>query len=174
MKNEIKKLIICVFCICLLLITACGQAKEFPHDITCEQILDAAKQAVGTLPSSEKFYTADTELLDTYAMSLWADGVYQECEEFSLLADYSLYYSADNSTFEISVLKAKTDDDTEKLVSVLERRKATLSAGDKAAYDPDFNNLIGDSRILTEGEFVILLITPDNDAIITAIENLKQ
>lgn len=171
---KIKKLIVCVVCVCLFLLAACGDAKAFPQDITCDQILDAAKQAVGTLPSSEKVYTADTEPLDSYKMSLWADGAYKECEEFSLVSDYALYYSADNSTFEISVLKAKTESDTEKLISVFERRKQTLSIGDKAAYDPDFNKLMDNSKILTEGEFVILLLTPDNDAVAAAIENLKQ
>lgn len=172
--KRLKNLIICCVCIGLLIITACGDTKTFPQDITCEQILNAAKQAVSDLPSSEKFYISGSEPLDTYKMSLWADGAYEECAEFSLLADYAVYYSSDNTTYEISVLKAADKTDAEELAAVLERRKETLSGGDKAAYDPDFNNLISDSRIITDGEFVILLITPDNDAAITAIENLKQ
>lgn len=174
MKNKIKKLIICVICICPFLLTACGEAKAFPQDITSEQILSTAKQAVSNLPSSEKSYTSNGETLDTYKMSLWADGSYEECAEFSCVSEYALYYSADNSTFEISVLKAETESDTEKLVSVFERRKQTLAEGDKAAYDPNFKKLFEDSKILVEGEFVILLITPDNNAAITALENLKE
>ena len=171
MKN---KLIVCLFCICFLALSACGNTKSLPQDITSEQILNAAKQAVGNLPSSEKIYTSDENVIDAYKMSLWADGTYEECTEYYCVSDYAIYYSADNSTFEISVLKANTKDNAKKLVSLFERRKATLSAGDKAAYDPNFKILMKDSRILVEDNFVILLITSDNVAAIKAIENLKQ
>lgn len=174
MNSKIKKSIMCIIGICLCLLAACGEAKAFPQDITSEQILSTAKQAVSNLPSSEKSYTSNGETLDTYTMSLWADGAYTECEEFSLLSDYALYYSADNSTFEISVLKAENEWDTEKLTSVFERRKQTLSEGDKAAYDPNFKKLLADSEIVVEGNFIILLITDNNQAIITAINNLKE
>ena len=33
---------------------------------------------------------------------------------------------------------------------------------------------MNESEILVDGNFVILLITPDNDAVIKAIEKLKQ
>lgn len=171
MKN---KLIVCLFCICFLALSACSNTKSLPQDITSEQILNAAKQAVGNLPSSEKFYTSDENVIDAYKMSLWADGTYEECTEYYCVSDYAIYYSADNSTFEISVLKANTKDNAKKLVSLFERRKATLSAGDKAAYDPNFKILMEDSRILVEDNFVILLITSDNVAAIKAIDNLKQ
>lgn len=174
MRYKIKFLTLFVLCASFLLFTACGNNKSFSSDITAEQILNAAKSAVNTLPSSEKLYINDSQSLDTYKMSLWADGTFEECNEFSLVSDYALYLSADNNTFEISVLKAKSKADVEKLVSVFERRKQTLSQGDKAAYDPDFKMLMQNSQILIEGDFVILLITPDNQAIITAIENLKQ
>lgn len=174
MNNMIKKSIMCILSVCLCVLVACGEAKTLPANITSEQISNAVKSALQQLPSSVNNYASGGETLDTYTMSLWADGAYEECEEFSLLEDYSLFYSADNSTFEISVLKAKNETDTPKLVSVLDRRKETLSGGDKAAYDPEFNQLMQNSKILTEGKFVILLITKDNDAAQRAIDNLKQ
>lgn len=174
MKKKLKILVLFCVILSLLLCVACGQNKSFSSDTTAEQILNAAKGAVDNLPSSEKIYDTAKNPLDTYQMSLWADGSFEECDEFSLVGDYALYYSADNSTFEISVLKASKKEDIQKLVSLLERRKETLSAGDKAAYDPQFKTLIDDSEILVEEKFVILLITPDNDDIIVAIENLKQ
>ena len=174
MTHKIKFLTIVVLCVSLLLITACGNNKSFSSDITAEQILNAAKSAIDTLPSSEKFYINNSHPLDAYKMSLWADGTFEECNEFLLVSDYALYFSADNNTFEISVLKAESKADAEKLVSVFERRKQTLSQGDKAAYDPNFKMLMQNSQILVEGDFVIFLITPNNNAVITAIENLKQ
>lgn len=169
MKN---KLTIGVVCICLLLLTACGQTSSFPQDITSEQILNAAT-AVEAYDNTKTYIKGKVDL-DAFFMSMWSDGLFDECKEFDLISDYAICYSNDNGTYEISVLKAESKDDVQSLVSLLERRKATLSAGDKAAYDPQFKTLLDDSRILEEGNFVILLITHDNDAVITAIENLKQ
>lgn len=174
MTKKLKTSIICIMALCLLAVTACGNTKAFSADIDCEDILNAAKSAVGSTPENEMLYLENENKLDTYTMSLWADGAYKECEEFHLLADYAMYYSSDNNTYEISVLRAADRKDVEILSSLLARRKETLSVGDKAAYDPNFKSLIEDSRILTEGEFAILLITPNNDAAETAIENLKQ
>ena len=106
-------------------------------------------------------------------MSIWADGVFDKCSEFELLEDYAICYSSDNTMFEISVLKAKSEDDAEKIVEVFERRKQTLKGGEKAAYDPDFNNLMNNSEILKMGEYVALLITSENASAIKAIENLQ-
>ncbi|MBQ8741146.1 MAG: DUF4358 domain-containing protein [Clostridia bacterium] len=170
----IKKIIVCVIATAVLLLTACAEQKAFPPDVTCKQILDAAKTAVGTLLQTEEEYIKGEDDFDSYDMSLWADSLFEECEEYKLLDDYALYYSGDNTTYEITVLKAKNSDDTQKLVALLERRKETLFGGNKAAYDPNFKSLMNNSRILTEDSFVILLITPDNDKAITAIENLKQ
>ncbi len=172
MKNILKFLILFGLVSSLLLCAACGQSKSFSSDITAEQILNAAK-AVQPYENSKTYIKGKVDL-DAFFMSLWSDGIFDECEEFDLLSDYAIYYSNDNSTFEISVLKASKKEDTQKLVSLFERRKQTLAAGDKAAYDPDFKMLMDDSKILVEENFVILLITPDNQAIITAIENLKQ
>lgn len=169
---KIKKLIVWLVCVCLFVLAACGDIKAFPRDITCEQILNAAV-AVESYDNT-RTYIKDKVDLDSFFMSMWSDGIFAECAEFELLSDYAICYSNDNTTYEISVLKAKSKDDVQKLVSLLERRKQTLLEGDKAAYDPDFNKLMDDSKILTEGEFVILLLTSDNDAVAAAIENLKQ
>ena len=107
-------------------------------------------------------------------MSMWSDGVFDECQEFDLISDYAICYSNDNNTFEISVLKAEKKEDASKLVSLLERRKQTLATGDKAAYDPEFEMLLEKSEILVCDSFVILLITQNNDAVISAIETLKK
>ena len=171
MKKQLKIFALLVLSLSVLL-CGCGQ-KSLGSNVTAQQITDIAIDAVGAVPQSSTAYQKDNPM-DSYAMSLWADGLYGECAEYSLLEDYSIFYSADNTTYEISVLKAKTSDDVSKLKSVLERRKNTLSEGDKAAYDPDFKSLMSASRIESYGNFVVLLITPDNDAAIKAIEGLKE
>ncbi len=170
-----KKIVSIALCmICVLMLVACGNNKTLPQNTTAETLASAIIDAVGDEPESNTTYVSKMQSLDTHTMSLWADGAYKECSEFALLDDYHIFYSADNSTYEISVLKAKTQDDVSKLASVLERRKQTLSMGDKAEYDPNFKMLMDDSLILTEGRFVMLIITPNNSAATKAIENLKQ
>ncbi len=167
-----KKAIIFLLSILLIVCVACGKSKAFPADIKCEQILNAATGAVSY--ENTTTHIKDKNSLDTYDMAMWADGVFDECSEFELISDYAICYSSDNTTYEISVLKAKSKDDVSKLYEVLQRRKQTLQGGVKAAYDPDFEKLMQNSKILSEGQFVILLITEDNTIALTQIENLKQ
>ncbi len=170
MKTNFKIIVLLVLSLSLLL-CACDK-KSFGDSVTAEQILNTAV-AVETYDNTKTYIKNKTEL-DSFSMSMWSDGNFEECKAYDLLSDYAICYSSDNITYEISVLKAKNNQDTSELVSLLERRKNTLSEGDKAAYDPNFKELMNDSRIITDGNFVMLLITPDNDAVIKAIENLKQ
>lgn len=170
--KKVKILTACCICVALLFVSACGGAKQFPQDVTCETILNAATDV--EMHYNTHTYIKNKTELDSFAMSLWADGLFEECEEYDLLSDYAICYSNDNTTYEISVLKAKTNDDVEKLQSLLERRKQTLSEGDKAEYDPNFNLRMDDAKIIVEGDFVILLITPDNMAVLDAIEKLME
>lgn len=162
--------------ICVLLgfvfLCACTE-KSLPKSYEAKQILDIAINATQEYENTVE-YIKGTKDLDSFNMSLWADGAYAECAEFELLDDYALCYSGDNGTYEISVLKAKNADDIEMLAKVLERRKTTLSSGDRAAYDPNFDRLIKDAQIITSGNFAILLVTDDNAAAQEKIDTLKQ
>lgn len=172
MKKLFKNLFLFGVIFSLLLCVACGQNTSFGSDITAEQILNTATTV--QIYDNNKTYIKGKVEMDAFSMSMWSDGVFDECKEFDLISDYAVCYSNDNNTFEISVLKAEKKEDTDKLVSLLERRKQTLATGDKAAYDPEFKMLMEKSEILVEDEFVILLITHDNDAVISAIETLKK
>ncbi len=167
-----KKIIAIFVCALMLFGVACGESKSFPDGITCEQILNAAI-AVEYYDNTQNYINGKTDF-NANLMSMWSDGVFNECEEFNLLDDYAICYSNDNTTYEISVLKAKSKDDASKLESLLERRKKTLEGGTQAAYDPNFKKIMQDAKIITDGDFVILLITNDNDAAIDATERLKQ
>ncbi|MBR5472667.1 MAG: DUF4358 domain-containing protein [Clostridia bacterium] len=170
--KKAKILTACYICVVLLLICACGNTKQFSKNVTCEMILNAATDVESH--DNTQTYIKNKNELDSFYMSLWSDGLFKECEEFDLIDDYAICYSNDNTTYEISVLKAKTNNDAQQLKSLLERRKQTLSEGDKAEYDPNFNLRMDDAKILVEGDFVILLITPDNTAVLDAIEKLKE
>ena len=166
-----RKLITILICATLLFCVACSESKEFTSDTTCEQILNAAT-AVESYDNTKNYIKGKTDF-NANTMSMWSDGVFDECQEFNLLDDYAICYSNDNTTYEISVLKAKSKDDVSKLESLFERRKKTLEGGTQAAYDPNFKKIMQDAKIITDGDFVMLLLTNDNDAVIKAIEKLK-
>ncbi len=166
-----NKIITILICAALLFCVACGEGKGFPANTTCEQILNAAT-AVESYDNTKNYINGKTDF-NSNVMSMWSDGVFDECEEFDLLADYAICYSNDNTTYEISVLKAKSKDDVSKLESLFERRKRTLEGGTQAAYDPNFKKIIQDAQIIIDGDFVIFLLTNNNDAIIETIEKLK-
>ena len=140
--------------------------------IACESIMNAVLDSTQH-PESENVYLASSGTLDTYSMSLWADGLFSECAEFSLLTDYAIYVSAGTTTYEVAVFKTASADNTVKLVDLLERRKENLANGQKGMYDPYFESRISNSKIITDGEYAMLIITDDNNAAIEAINNLK-
>lgn len=166
-----KKIIILPLIAIIVLLTACGE-KCLPDTISCDKILDTA------IGSDLKYKNTTTYIkgqndVDEYVMSMWADGVFEEFDEYDLITDYAISYSNDNKTYEISVLKAKNSDDAKKLEKVLERRKETLCTGTKAAYDSEFDIMIKNSKIFTDANFAVFLLTDDNDTALNRIDELK-
>ncbi|MBE6779501.1 MAG: DUF4358 domain-containing protein [Ruminococcaceae bacterium] len=168
-----KKIIVLLMALTLLFTVGCGGEKSFPDNLSCEDIV-AAYQSAGEKPEYEKFYRKSENNLDAFSMSLWADGSFQECDELELLEDYAIYLGSGADTYEVTVLKAKNEADTEKLIDLIKRRKKTLENGDKGMYDQSFETKMANSVVKTDGKFVIFLITDDNDAAIKAAEKLKE
>lgn len=165
------KKIVCLL-ICLIFLTGCGAKSAFPESTTCNDIMQAAITATNA-PDYDKIYTLNDGSFDASSMSLWADGLYQESEEYSLINDCAIYTAAGNITYEVGVIKPKDKQNIEKIKEIFENRKVTLSNGNKAAYDPDFNQLIKDCEIFADGDFVIFLLTDKNLDAKNAIEKLK-
>lgn len=166
-----KKKIIIPFVVILLFLSGCGE-KYLPDTLGCSQILE---NVVG---SDLKYENTTTYIkgqndVDEYAMSVWADGIFEEFDEYDLITDYAISYSNDNKTYEISILKAKNTNDAKKLEEVLERRKATLCDGTKATYDSEFDITVKNSKIFTDGNFAVFLLTEDNDVALKRIDELK-
>ena len=166
------KKFICLFLVALFtLLTACSSNsdKTFRNDVTCEDIMNAVLDATNP-PESEEVYKKSSDNLDSNILSIWADGLYEECKEFNLLSDYAIYVSAGVITYEIAVFKTDSTDD---IINLFERRKENLGNGQKGMYDPMFETRMSSSKIETVGEFAVLLITDDNDSALDAIEKLK-
>lgn len=168
-----KKLFVTLVLILILLAVACTAEKSFPDNLSCEEIISTI-QSVGEKPEYEKFYLKSKNNLDTLSMSLWADGLFEECAEFDLLEDYAIYLGAGTETYEVTVLKAKNEKEVEILEALIERRKQTLANGDKGMYDTSFETKMANSVLKTNGQFVIFLISNDNDAALKAIQKLMK
>ncbi len=159
----------------LLLSALCGcrEKNTFPENVTCEDIMKAV-QSAGDVPEAEKVYLSGDNNLDATLMSLWADGLYEECSEFELISDYAIFLCAGTDTYEIAVLKARDEGGVSKLTKLIERRKETLAVGDKGAYDPKFDMRMENSVLYSDGLFVIFIVTDYNENAVEAIKNLKK
>ena len=157
----------------MVVFTACGEKETFPQDVSCEDIMKAA-QSVGEVPEAQNIYLKSQENLDSCSMSLWVDGIFEESKELDKLKDYAIFLSAGVTTYEIAVLKAQSEKDIDVLKDIINRRKQTLTLGDKGMYDPDFDVRMENAEVYNDGMFVIFLVTEDNAASKNAIENLKK
>ena len=169
------KRIISLFLIGAIFMTfaSCGPKKALPQDTSCESILKGIEQVI-EMPKYEKLYLKSQNNLDAVSLSLWCDGELTSFSETSMIEDYAVFLAAGVETFEIAILKYAESVDQKTKEDIFERRKNTLASGDKGAYDPNFENMMGCSVIYIDGNFAILLITEDNDKALEAIENLKQ
>ncbi len=181
MKRLLSLILALLMCLC-----ACSEKETeeggdatFPDDITCEQIMRAAVEAVhfsedGSEEGSET-YLPESENFDEFEMGLWADSSFEGCAEFELLTDYAiLYLPYAYVTYEVAVLKAEDAEGAEELLKVLERRKETLASGDKGFYDANFESIIEDSQTYCDGNYAIMIVTGDSAAAKEAIEKLKK
>ena len=167
-----KKFFIIFLVVFFVVLTGCSGSGSFREEVTCEDIMNAVVE-VTEHPDSDKIYKKSKNNLDTFGLSLWADGMYQECSDIELIDDYAIFVSAGTITYEVAVLKTKDNGSVNKLEDLMERRKLTLELGDKGMYDPKFDMRISSSKLQKTGNFVLLIITDNNDAALAAIEKLK-
>ncbi|MBQ8696828.1 MAG: DUF4358 domain-containing protein [Clostridia bacterium] len=183
MKRLLALILAALTCLC-----ACGgqedsgektDGKAFPEDITCYEIMRAAVEAVhfsedGSEEGSDT-YLPENDNFDDFEMGLWADSSFEGCEEYELLTDYAvLYLPHAYVTYEVAVFEAENEEDAEKLLKVLERRKETMAAGDKGFYDANFESVMDDSLTYRDGNYAIMIITGDAETSKAAVDALKK
>ncbi len=167
-----KNIVLFLICFLLILPAGCSNETDAFKNTSCEDIMNAAVNATAH-PQSDKIYTFDKGNLDSYSMSLWSDGLFRESDELAKLSDYAIFISAGTTMYEIAVLRTENKEDISVLTDLIERRKETLALGDKGMYDPDFKKRMGSSKVITEGNTVIFIVTDDNNAAIDAINEIK-
>ncbi|MBR6572260.1 MAG: DUF4358 domain-containing protein [Clostridia bacterium] len=169
------KKIISLFLISAIFMTfvSCGSKKSLPQDTSCEAILTAIEQVID-MPKYEKLYLKSEDNFDSYSMSLWRDAAFSDFDQSHIIEDYAIFLGEGVETFEIAILKFSDSTDKATKEEIFEKRKKTLAAGDKGAYDPNFENTMNNAVVHIDGNFAIMLITKDNDKALEAIENLKK
>lgn len=165
-----------IFLILLSLVTvfslvSCGD-KTLSDTLSCDAILSAALESQENPPEGLEIYKTSDGSLDTYKLSLFAYGKYEECADFELIDDCVLYTCGGTQSFEIDVIKAKDAEKASQLDKLLTARLETISAGDRAAYDPNFESMISSAEHFVNGKFAILLITFDTPSAKDAILKL--
>jgi len=84
--------------------------------------------------------------------------------ELQLLSDFAIRLPDDTSVFEIHIMKVKNLSDRDKIAELLERRLTLLKSRDIHLFVPDaYESNIASGRVVINGNFVVMLITPNND-----------
>ena len=156
-----------------LLLCSCG-AKGLPDDLSCKEITDKIVAAGSNVPPAQNYYVTSENNLDSMFFSITITGMFEESPDFDKIDDYAMYICDGNHTYEVDVLRAKTEEDAQVLCEDLKARMTLLGGGDKAMYDPDFDNMMSNAKVFCEGKFAVLLITEDNDAAQEIINSFKK
>lgn len=180
--KKISAALICAALICA--IGACEKDDARNSDYTAKEIADAVMAAYGpeSLPESgfEYFYSGADEESDNYIDDKYAgyliDGGYSPLEEYGHFSDCALYIPVGQHMFEVGVLKVAPGD--EKNIAVLkdvfERRLKTKANSDILAYTPGDAPIIENAKVLTVGNYVILLATTDNAKAQKVIDDMTK
>lgn len=170
--KKLTKAFIFYILVALFISSIYGCSAKLSNELACKDIMQAAVDATDA-PGYQKIYELNQNF-DATEMSLWASGRFEETTQFSLVEECAVYISKGSVAYEVAVFKAGNSDDANTLLEVLENRLQTISKGDKAAYDPSFNQKCEKVKIYIDGNFAIMLLTEDNDAAVKAIDNLKK
>ena len=143
---------------------------------SCADIMTAVVAAYPDIPKQKTLYlagaTEDSEAFidPEFACYLYTAN-YEEFPEFASFADYAIRLPDGKSAFEIHIVKAASAGDVETVKSVLNQRIDRLNEGDIKLYDAEnFEKVIKNASVTSDGEYVFLLITTDNAPANTAIQ----
>jgi AraC-like DNA-binding protein len=117
----------------MLFAVSCTAEKSLPDNRSCEEIV-AELQSVGEKPEYEKYYQKSQNNLDNLSMSLWADGVFEECAEFmQLLHKLSMLVQNDGGSDTVSPGNRRYCDRAKAYITENINRKITVSEVAEAA-----------------------------------------
>ena len=161
----------------LLLFTSCNPTIVAPSGIGARELLNAITEELGVaLPSRGVFYhgvqQGNREHLNARLTGLLYYGrTGAKIHEFDLLADYAIQLSSDQSGFEIHVFKLMCISDRAQVSKILQRRITLLQSREVHIFNPSgYETYIAGATVHISGNFVVLLVTNDNQSAIRVIE----
>lgn len=145
--------------------------------VTANELMQAITSEYKDIPPcrAELKYGAEREsrsyLSERLAGIIYYGMKTESVREIPLLSDFAIRLPDNQSAFEIHVLKVKNIANKEEIIELCQRRINMLQKSDVHLYVPEAyeKNIVG-ATVYAKGNFVILLITPDNNKAIKAIE----
>ena len=161
----------------LLLLTSCNPTIVQPSGYTARELLTAITAELGATPPTRGVFAhgaqqGNREYLNARLSGLLYYGqAGAKIHEFDLLADYAIHLSTDQSGFEIHVFKLMCISDRAQVSKILQRRIYLLQSREVHIFNPSgYETHIASATVHISGNFVVLLVTNDNQTAIRVIE----
>lgn len=158
-----KSLLLCLACLMLFACAAgCSQEKNTKNP-TCEQVLEAVKEAIG-----EDDMPMMTDI-DDDAMS----ALYGLSDPTAVLEDYRGIVSQMNvRADEILVMKVR-DGEMEAAEAAVSQRQEDLDAT-WSQYLPEVYETVKDARVVKNGNYLLFVVSDDADDAVEAFDELTK
>jgi len=179
----IKKIITAVLvCAAVFTVFSCGGGDaNYASNYTAKELADAIMAVYGDseIPEAgmEYFFSGaedDDNYIDASFAGLLINGSYSPLEEYDSISDCAFYVPQGRNIFEFVVLKAeKNDKNTVNILKgILERRLERKTKSDVLVYTPEDAPLLENAKIMTFGNYAVLLATTDNKKAEKAINDM--
>lgn len=152
------------------IVTACSGKT-----VDCNGLMQEICQLFPDMPATESMYLSDTtsggiSMSEQDAAHIYT-GEYGTLSEWSMLDSYAVRLPDRPQIYEIHILKVKNESDAETVSKLLCRRADLLAqyfVNPEKTGDYDYSSYRAD--VYMKGQYVFLLATPNNAAVIDLIE----
>ena len=158
--------------------TSCGGGEKTVNDTVLPSAVLTAIMAEFPEAPAGLTYTSEDDDLEYFSTILGAtefgDGF--SFPELEVTESYAVFIPEAKTTFRAAIFKANTPADAEALKTMCQSKiTATQNDSQIKAYDDEqgtMQTMANNAQIHTAGNYIILLITPDNPKAITAAESV--
>ena len=162
------KKFICVILFLIFLLSSCTYDKS-----NVRELISAMNAADINAPAG-KIYLSDAVLGDDEYMSTSLRLAYlgKYGNELDTISSFAVRLSLSPSPYEYAVIEAKSVDDTAEIAKLLSARIDAAKALATKEQNEDHIRITSSAEIYIRGRFVFLLMTYDNESMLTAAKKL--
>lgn len=117
------------------------------------------------------FEDNENYLIEGLASTLF-NGTTDPVEELEYADDYAFYIPKGALVFEVDVIKVRNEADIQAVEEMFKRRLALKDDGNVRLYNPEEVVLLEAGEVVTIGNYVVLLVTSDNEMAKEALNNI--